>query len=468
MFFSNFADSKNEEHTLQQMEGQKTPQELGTEKIGKLLLKYAIPAIIAMVASSLYNIVDRAFIGHGVDSLALSGLAVTFPLMNLSAALGSLVGVGSATMISLKLGQKDNNSALHVFGNCITLNIIVGILFGALSLLFLNPILILFGASEATIGYARDYMVIILLGNAFTHLYLGMNAVLRSAGHPNMAMSATIGTVIINTFLDWLFIMVFHWGIQGAAIATVIAQVLAFTWQCFKLSDKSELIHLQRGIFRPNWKLVRNIVTIGLPPCLMNAAACLVVLLINRGLLSYGGDLAIGAYSIVNSLTFVFVMVVLGFNQAMQPIAGYNFGAGQPARVLQTLKMTLFYGTVVTTLGFIVGEFMTDSCISIFTNDKELAQIASTGMKLNFLVFPFVGSQIVTSNFFQSIGMPGKSIIMSLSRQVIILIPCLLILPNFYGINGVWYSLPLSDAISVIIGFSLLIPQVRKIRATIK
>lgn len=450
------------------MEGQKTPQELGTEKIGKLLLKYAIPAIIAMVASSLYNIVDRAFIGHGVDSLALSGLAVTFPLMNLSAALGSLVGVGSATLISLKLGQKHNDTALHVFGNCITMNVFIGIIFGALSLIFLDPILLLFGASEATIGYARDYMVIILLGNAFTHLYLGMNAVLRSAGHPNMAMAATIGTVLLNTFLDWLFIMVFHWGIQGAAIATVIAQVLAFVWQCFKLSDKSELIHLQRGIFRPNLKLIGNIITIGLPPCLMNAAACLVVLLINRGLLTYGGDLAIGAYSIVNSLTFVFVMIVLGFNQAMQPIAGYNYGAGQPARVLQTLKMTLFYGTIVTTLGFLVGEFLTDPCISIFTDDSELAAIANTGMKLNFLVFPFVGSQIVTGNFFQSIGMPGKSIIMSLSRQVIILIPLLIILPKFFGINGIWYSLPASDAISVIIGFSLLIPQVRKIRASIK
>jgi len=450
------------------MEGQKTPQELGTEKIGKLLLKYAIPAIIAMVASSLYNIVDRAFIGHGVDSLALSGLAVTFPLMNLSAALGSLVGVGSATLISLKLGQKHNDTALHVFGNCITLNVFIGIVFGALALLFLDPILILFGASDATIQYARDYMVIILLGNAFTHLYLGMNAVLRSAGHPNMAMSATIGTVLLNTFMDWLFIMVFHWGIQGAAIATVIAQVLAFIWQCFKLSDKSELIHLQRGIFRPNLKLIRNIITIGLPPCLMNAAACLVVLLINRGLLAYGGDLAIGAYSIVNSITFVFVMIVLGFNQAMQPIAGYNYGAGQPARVLQTLKMTIFYGTIVTTIGFLVGEFLTDQCINIFTDDSELAAIAHTGMRLNFLVFPFVGSQIVTGNFFQSIGMPGKSIIMSLSRQVIILIPLLIVLPRFFGINGIWYSLPVSDAISVIIGFSLLIPQVRKIKATIK
>ena len=298
----------------------KTPQELGTEKIGKLLIRYAVPAMIAMLASSLYNIVDRAFIGHGVGPMALSGLAVTFPLMNLSAALGSMVGVGSGTMISLKLGQKDHKSAQMLLGNSVTMNVLIGVLFGVFSLIFINPILRLFGATDVTIGYAREYMTIILAGNAFTHLYLGINCILRAAGHPNKAMVATIGTVLLNTLLDYLFIMVFHWGIKGAAIATVISQVLAFTWQCFQLSDKSELIHLQRGTYRLRGDLVRNIITIGLSPCLMNAAACFVVLLINRGLLKYGSDVAIGAYSIVNSFGFLIVMMVMGFNQAMQPI----------------------------------------------------------------------------------------------------------------------------------------------------
>ena len=442
----------------------KTPRELGTERIGKLLIRYAVPAMLAMLASSLYNIVDRAFIGHGVGPMALSGLAVTFPLMNLSAALGSMVGVGSGTMISLKLGQKDNESAQMLLGNSVTLNILIGVIFGILSLLFLNPILRLFGATDVTIGYAREYMIIILIGNAITHLYLGINAILRAAGHPNKAMVATIGTVLLNTFLDYLFIMVFHWGIRGAAIATVISQVLAFIWQCIQLSDKSELIHLKRGTYRLRWDLVRNMLTIGLSPCLMNAASCFVVLLINRGLLKYGSDTAIGAYSIINSVSFIFIMMVMGFNQAMQPIAGYNYGAKQYPRVLKVLYLTLLLGTCVTTLGFIVGEFMPDLCIRIFTNDEELTRIAHNGMQINFLIFPLIGSQMVIGNFFQSIGMPGKSILISLSRQLLLLIPFLIILPRYYGINGVWYSLPISDALSVIMGFSLLIPQLRKLK----
>ena len=442
----------------------KTPRELGTEKIGTLLIRYAVPAMIAMLASSLYNIVDRAFIGHGVGSMALSGLAVTFPLMNLSAALGSMVGVGSGTMISIKLGQKDNESAQTLLGNSVTLNILIGVMFGALSLIFINPILRLFGATDVTIGYAREYMTIILAGNAFTHLYLGINCILRAAGHPNKAMIATIGTVLLNTFLDYLFIMVFHWGIKGAAIATVISQVLAFTWQCIQLSDKSELIHLQRGTYRLRGDLVRNMLTIGLSPCLMNAAACFVVLLINRGLLKYGSDVAIGAYSIINSIGFLIVMMVMGFNQAMQPIAGYNYGARQFSRVLKVLYLTMFFGTCVTTLGFAIAEFMPDLCIRIFTNDPELTAIARNGMRINFIVFPLIGSQMVIGNFFQSIGMPGKSILMSLSRQLLLLIPFLIILPRFYGIDGIWYSLPASDILSVILGFSLLIPQVRKLK----
>ena len=396
--------------------------------------------------------------------MALSGLAVTFPLMNLSAALGSMVGVGSGTMISLKLGQKDHESAQMLLGNSVTLNILIGVLFGVFSLIFINPILTLFGATDVTIGYAREYMVIILAGNAFTHLYLGINCILRAAGHPNKAMVATIGTVLLNTLLDYLFIMVFHWGIKGAAIATVISQVLAFVWQCFQLSDKSELIHLKKGTFRLRGDLVRNMITIGLSPCLMNAAACFVVLLINRGLLKYGSDVAIGAYSIINSIGFMVVMMVMGFNQAMQPIAGYNYGARQMGRVLRVLNLTMFFGTCVTTLGFAIGEFLPDLYIRIFTDDPELTAITHNGMKINFIFFPLIGSQMVIGNFFQSIGMPGKSILMSLSRQLLLLIPFLIILPRYYGIDGIWYSMPASDILSVILGFSLLVPQVRKLK----
>lgn len=446
------------------MSEQRTPTELGTEGIGKLIMRYAVPAIIAMVASSLYNIVDRAFIGHGVDALALSGLAITFPLINLSAALGSMVGVGSGTMISLKLGQRDHESAQIVLGNSVTLNVIVGIIFGALGLIFIDPLLMLFGATDATIQYAKDYMIYILIGNVFTHLYLGINCILRSAGHPKKAMAATIGTVILNTILDYLFIMVFHWGIAGAAIATVISQVIAFIWQCFQLSDKNELIRFRRGTYRLRGNLVSNILAIGLSPCLMNAASCFVVLLINRGLLEHGGDLAIGAYGIVNSIAFIFVMIVMGFNQAMQPIAGYNYGAGQYSRVIKVLKLTILFATLTTTLGFIIGEFFPGICIKIFTSDPALTDIARNGMRIVFLVFPLIGFQMVTGNFFQSIGKPIRSIIMSLSRQLIILIPCLIIMPKYFGINGVWYSMPVADGLSVILALSFLLLEMKNLK----
>lgn len=325
------------------MVGQKTPTALGTENIGKLLMQYAVPAIIAMTASSLYNMVDSIFIGHGVGTMAISGLALTFPLMNLAAAFGSLVGVGAATLISVKLGQKDYDTAQRVLGNVFVLNILLGVAFTVIVMAFLDPILYFFGGSDETVGYARDYMYIILLGNTITHLYLGLNAVLRSSGHPQKAMYATIATVIINTILDPVFIYGFGWGIRGAAIATIVAQIISLMWQLWIFSSKEELLHFHRGIFRLKRKIVFDSLAIGMSPFLMNMAACFIVILINQGLKKYGGDLAIGAFGIVNRLVFIIVMIVMGLNQGMQPIAGYNFGAKQYERVTKTLKLTIIY-----------------------------------------------------------------------------------------------------------------------------
>lgn len=296
-----------------------TATELGTESIGKLLAQYAIPAIIAMTASSLYNMVDSIFIGHGVGALAISGLAITFPLMNLAAAFGSLVGVGASTLVSVKLGQKDYTTAQQILGNVVSLNLIIGIAFTLLTLVFLDPILFFFGASEATIPYAHDYMVIILLGNVVTHMYLGLNSVLRSAGHPQKAMTATILTVIINTLLDPLFIYTFNMGIKGAAVATILAQIISLAWLVKLFSQKKDLLHFKRGIYRLRKKLVENIIGIGLAPFFMNLASCFIVILINKGLQQYDGDLAIGAFGIVNRIVFLFVMIVMGLNQGMQP-----------------------------------------------------------------------------------------------------------------------------------------------------
>ncbi len=445
------------------MVGNNAPTELGTQKIGKLLTQYAIPAIIAMTASSLYNMVDSIFIGHGVGPLAISGLAVTFPLMNLAAAFGSLVGAGASTLISVKLGQKDYDTAQRVLGNVVVLNLIIGLGLTAVALMFLDPILYFFGASESTIGYARDYMQVILLGNVVTHLYFGLNAVLRSSGHPRKAMVATIVTVTVNTVLDPIFIFGFGWGIRGAAYATVLAQIVSLIWLLKLFSNKEELIHFRPGIFRLQRKIVQASLAIGLSPFLMNLASCFIVILINNGLKRYGGDLAIGAFGIVNRIIFLFAMVVMGLNQGMQPIAGYNFGARQYQRVTQVLKITILCATGVTTTGFLVGLLIPDVAVSAFTTDPELIGLAAEGMRISVLVFPIVGFQMVTSNFFQSIGMAGKAIFLSLTRQVIFLIPCLLILPRFID-NGIWWSLPASDLMASLVSACLLIWQFRQFK----
>ena len=446
------------------MVGQKTPTALGTENIGKLLMQYAVPAIIAMTASSLYNMVDSIFIGHGVGTMAISGLALTFPLMNLAAAFGSLVGVGAATLISVKLGQKDYDTAQRVLGNVFVLNILLGVAFTVIVMAFLDPILYFFGGSDETVGYARDYMYIILLGNTITHLYLGLNAVLRSSGHPQKAMYATIATVIINTILDPVFIYGFGWGIRGAAIATIVAQIISLMWQLWIFSSKEELLHFHRGIFRLKRKIVFDSLAIGMSPFLMNMAACFIVILINQGLKKYGGDLAIGAFGIVNRLIFIIVMIVMGLNQGMQPIAGYNFGAKQYERVTKTLKLTIIYATGVTTFGFIIGMLFSDTVVGIFTSDAELIELSAKGLRIVVMFFPIIGFQMVTANFFQSIGMASKAIFLSLTRQMVVLLPCLLILPRFFGAAGVWYSMPISDLLASLIAGTMLVWQFRKFR----
>ena len=446
------------------MTAQKTPTALGTESIGKLLMQYAVPAIIAMTASSLYNMVDSIFIGHGVGTMALSALALTFPLMNLGAAFGALVGVGAATLISVKLGQKDYDTAQRVLGNVFVLNILLGLAFTVIVFPFLNPILYFFGGSDETVEYARQFMEIILLGNVVTHLYLGLNAVLRASGHPKQAMYATIATVAINTILAPIFIFMFDWGIRRAAIASVSAQVIALLWQLKQFNNANELLHFRRGIFRLKRKIVFDSLAIGMSPFLMNLAACLIVILINQGLKKYGGDLAIGAFGIVNRLVFIVVMIVMGLNQGMQPIAGYNFGAKLYDRVNKVLKLTIIYATCVTTFGFLVGMLAPNLVVGIFTSDAELTELSATGLRITVMFFPIIGFQMVTSNFFQSIGMAGKAIFLSLTRQMLILLPCLLILPHFFGVAGVWYSMPVSDLLASLIALVMLVYQFRKFK----
>ena len=439
---------------------------LGTDKVGSLLTQYALPAIIAMTATSLYNITDSIFIGHGVGAMAISGLAITFPLMNLAAAFGSLVGAGAATLMSVRLGQKDYSSANDILGNVFVLNLIFGLAYTLIVLLFLDPILYFFGASAGTLPYAHDYMVVILLGNVVTNMFMGLNALLRSTGNPQKAMYATLFTVLINLALNPLFIFGFGWGIKGSALATVISQVVMLVWQIKLFSNKDSFIHLQKGIFNLKRKIVVDTLSIGLSPFFMNAASCVIVVIINQALIKQGGDLAVGAYGIVNRVVFLFVMIVFGLIQGMQPIAGYNFGAGNYERVNRVLKLTIMMATAVMTVGFLVGEIFPHAVASVFTTDKVLRELAVNGLRIVLICFPVVGFQMVTTFFFQSIGMVRKSIFMSLTRQLLFLLPCLLIFPSIFGINGVWYSMPVADLLASLVAAYMLIVQYRKFKST--
>ncbi|MDR1356935.1 MAG: MATE family efflux transporter [Tannerellaceae bacterium] len=440
-----------------------SPLILGTERIDKLLKGYAIPAIIALTAASLYNIADSIFIGHGVGALAIAGLALTFPLMNLAAAFGSLVGVGASTLISVKLGQQEYEGANKALGNVLTLNIIIGIAFTAVFLYFLDPILEFFGAGENTIGYARDYMQIILAGNVVTHTYLGLNAVLRSSGHPKSAMYATLASVVINCVLNPIFIFGFGWGIKGSAWATVISQLISLAWQIAHFADRRQLLHFKKGIYRLKAEFVRSMLSIGLSPFLMNLCSSLVVLLINLGLKEHGGDMAIGAYGIVNRIVFLFVMVIMGLNQGMQPIAGYNFGARRFERVTHVTRLTIFWAVGVATFGFIVCQLFPTYILKLFTTDAVLIAEAGYGMRIVFAVFPVVGFQMVATNFFLSIGKSGQAIFLSLTRQLLFLVPCLIVLPRFFGIAGVWVSLPAADLIATVLTAFMIAAQFRKL-----
>ena len=451
------------------MEQSKTNQfnVLAEKPVGSLLMQYAIPAIVAMAASSVYNIIDGIFIGQGVGAEAIMGLALTGPLMSLTAAFGAMVGVGAATLMSVKLGQKDYGTAQKILGNVVIMNLTLGIVLGLLLLVFINPILRFFGASAVTLPYARNFMSIILVGNVVTHMYLGLNALLRSTNRPQKAMCATIGTVVLNCILAPIFIFVLGWGIRGAAIATIMAQMIMLTWQLRLFSNKDELIHLNRSIIKLDVKIVKESLLVGLPQFLINLCACLVAAMMTRSLTTYGGDMAVGAFGICNRFILFIVMVVIGLNQGMQPIAGYNFGARRYDRVLGVLNKALIFGSIITLTGFVIGVFFPTPFVSVFAKDSpQLIKLSAHALSCMVMMFPIVGIQIVSTAFFQSIGYAPKSIFLSLTRQLIFLVPAIFILPHLYAdpLEGLWHAAPVADGLASVLAITLLVLQVKKFK----
>ena len=446
------------------MDNKQATMELGTKPVGGLLMQYAIPAIIAMTASSLYNIIDRAFIGQIVGPEAIAGLGITFPFMNLSGAFGAAVGVGASTCISVKLGQRDYKTAENLLGNTVTLNLIIGLLFMVVCLVFLDPILRFFGASDATLPYAHQFMTVILLGNMITHMYFGMNAVLRAAGKPRQAMYSVLFTVGMNIVLIIVFVWWFRWGIRGAAMATISAQSMALCWQLWIFSNKKEVLHLKKGIYKLKANLVRNIISIGISPFLMNTTSCIIVIFMNNQFVHYGGDMAVGAYSIANSVVMVFFMFVIGITQGMQPIVGYNYGAEKYDRMLRCLWLAIAYATAILLFGWALSMLFPRQIARIFTTDAELLDLSAKGIRLDMLVFFVVASQAVITNFFQCIGKVRISIFLSLTRQLFMLLPLAYILPKFWGLDGVWYSMPASDFCSFAMTIPILFWYLKKLK----
>ena len=442
-----------------------SPTALGTNSISKLLVQYSVPAIIAGVVTSLYNIVDSIFIGRGVGPMAIAGLAITFPLMNLVVAFCTLIAVGGATISSIFLGQKNLNRATDVVNNVMILCLIHSVIFGGLTLIFLDPILYFFGATEETIGYAREFMTVILYGTPISYVFIGLNNLMRATGYPKKAMVSALLSVGVNVILAPIFIFHLGWGIKGAAIATICGQFSAFIWVLWHFMSKSSYVHFKLDNRWLTGSIIKRIYAIGMSPFLMNVCACIVVIFINKALLDYGGDagnLTIGAYGIVNRTTMFFVMIVFGVTQGMQPILGYNYGAGQWDRVKKTLKIGISLGVCITTAGWLVTELFPNTVSSLFTTDSTLIDIARRGFRIYFICYPVVGCQIVIQNFFQSVGKPKLSIFLSLTRQLIFLIPFLIIIPRFFGVDGVWASMAASDVIAFIVATLTLIYQLRR------
>ena len=436
-----------------------TPITLGKESIGKLLVQYSVPAIIASVATSLYNIVDSIFIGQGVGPMAISGLAITFPLMNLVIAFCVFIAAGGAAISSIYLGQKDYGRATNVLSNVVKLSFIHSIVFGGLSLLFLDEILYFFGATDATIKYAREFMRIILYGTPISYVFIVLNNLMRATGYPKKAMLSALLSVLVNVVLAPIFIFVLEWGIAGAALATICGQAVSLVWHIYHFKSKSSFVHFDHNHNKFSWSIIKNVYSIGLSPFLMNVCACIVVIFINKALLETGGDngeLAVGAYGIVNRVGMLFVMIVFGITQGMQPILGYNYGANKWDRVKRTLNIGFVVGIIVTTIGLIVAELIPSQIASLFATDAILIDISTTGFRISFMFFAVIGGQIVIQNFFQSIGKPMISIFLSLTRQLLFLIPTLLIFPRIWGVKGVWTSLAISDLLAFIVAIITL------------
>jgi putative MATE family efflux protein len=439
-------------------------KELETESVGKLLLKFSIPAVVGMLVNALYSIVDRIFVGRGVGSLALSGVAITFPITNIIMGVGMLVGAGSAAIVSIKLGEKKEKHAEKIIGNAFVLTIILSIIVTILGLTFLDPILKLFGASAETMPYAKQFASIVLVGTVLQNAGFGLNPIIRSEGDPKTAMKTMIIGALLNLIINPILIFGFKLGVRGSAFATIISQAVCSIWILLYFTKGKSLLKIKKANMKLEIDLVKEIIAIGVSPFAMQVAASFVTIIINKNLEKYGGDLAIAAYSLIISIATLIIMPMLGVNQGAQPIIGYNYGAKNISRVKKALKYSIIVNTCISAIGFTLVQLFPVQIIKIFNStDTKLIDIGANGLSIFICMFIFVGAQTSCVNYFQSVGKAKKSMLLSLLRQVILLIPLTIILPHFFNLNGVWIAVPTADFTSSMLAFTFIAFEMKKL-----
>lgn len=440
-------------------------RQLATEPVWRLLLKYSIPAVVGTVVMAVYHIIDSMVIGHAVDDPnVVAGIAVSFPVMNLATAMGMLIGAGAATRVSIVMGQNDMKMASVILGNSVQLTIIIGLSYISLFAIFMEPILNMFGASPATLPYAKEFLMWLLPGMVLINLTFSYNNVMRASGYPGKAMYTSLIGAVLNMILAPLFLFGFGWGVRGAAMATDISMAVTAVFVMGHFFNKKNTLHFERGTFKFNWPVIRSVLYIGMAPFLINVTAAGINAIVNNSLVKYGGDNAIAAVVVFNRFVTIFVFIVMGICQGMQPILGYNYGARKFSRLWGTLRLAIFSAVFFTTLGSLIGHFFPAKIASLFMTDPAQIACAVTCIKITTLTFWIVGFQIVTTNFFQSLGKAGKAVFLSLTRQIIFMIPLLIILPPYFGLEGVWACYPISDAVSSIIAGLMLFFQIRAIK----
>ena len=438
-------------------------QALGQEKISKLLWEFSLPAIVGMVVNALYNIVDSIFVGNGVGDVGLTAVTIAFPITIVLMAIGMLIGIGASTLVSIRLGEQKYQEAEFIVGNAFTLMIVAVLPTTAMALLFLDQILVGLGAEAHVLPYAREFTRIILLGSIFMHIGFGLNNIIRAEGNPRIAMATMLISALLNTILNPLFIFVLKLGIAGSALATVAAQAVSAAWVLRYLTSDQSALKLRWANLRLDKSIVYEIVKIGLSPFLMQLAASVVTVIYNYSLLRYGGELAVAAIGIINRVAMLILMPIFGISQGVQPILGYNYGAKNYTRMLEVIKLGMYAATAVSILGFIVTQLFATPIIRVFNDNPELIAIGSSGLKVFLVFLPIIGFQIIGANYFQAVGKAGHAIFLSMSRQVIVLIPAILILPHFFGLQGIWFAGPVADFISSLVTGVYLWVELRKL-----